>query len=1028
MRNALLLIKNRLFRFNQTRFIILTLALLLLSVAWTTATAHLSDVATDPIAVLQRSIQDEKKDLRKLDTEIQLLQEKQRLWSAQSITSKSLGADLEQARLALESVQVDLQSSQLDQTSAQHQIDKLQSTITELQHQISNLKNSPEQITPALEAKLTEQLKQQQSLLALKQQYLDILNDRIRLLQRKVALSRQWLNTLQQAAQRQQEDRLKENLADLENRLQMEIQQKQAKVNDLQQQLDAFVRGGTITQPKRQDLTHRIQVLNEYISLINGKQKLAADQTELEAITLDQINQAAPDTLSEWKTRLDDLRQRITPAIKLVDGKIKLLNQQLQLLEKRHSLQGLPLAVYNRQRNDLNQLIEQYQRQKASLQQLQKEVKTRSAVIDKTFQQNLNRSLTARQPLPKDPEVWRSLLIEAGHIPTILVQAVTASVRNLATGWSKSDLNDRFGFATVVFLLTLVSMGLGHLPCPRPYHMTEGQTFTMKAREVLYALLRGSRLMLFTSGTLLAAVWLFGLKAQRFQLLLLVIIWFVCQWMAQLSYWLFVSPLIPAAQRQPRIHYTILWITGIAAVFTLLVGMGHSGLLSGTMREVVDRMFMLLLLPLVYLSLHLRKLMVLRMQAEWRSAFWPRLVALLSFAIPLTILATAVIGLIGYINLAWFLARQLAQFLALMMIWVVLRHLIMDALNHWRQRVHSRSKQAVIDLIQHLVNVVLLLLFLWLLMLLATWSTGTDLISFTQNKLGNTLFTVNGHSVTLMHLFGTLVLTFLIPYLGSWSRHLTYDLLYLKIRDRGLRNSLSVFTQYAIIVFGLLLALNLLGIDLTSLTVFAGALGVGIGFGLQNIANNFISGLILLAERPVRTEDWVTTGDHQGRIKRIGMRSLTLTTWDNQDVIIPNAQLITNPVINWTLSDSLVRTVFVVGIRYQDDPHRAKQVIEEAISMKPAVSQLRPPRVLLTEFGDSSVNFRIEYFAIVTRQSERLKIKSDVMFSIWDALKEAEIGIPFPQQDIYIKEVPDSAFPDNLNSRSPAQASSDFDD
>lgn len=1009
MRNASLLIGNSLFRCNQIRYIIPTLALLLLAMAWTTASARLSDAVTDPIAVLQRSIQAEKQDLRKLDEEIQLLQEKQRHWSARSLTSKSLGVDLEQARLSLESVQVDLQSSRLDQASAQHQIDKLQSTITELQHQISNLKNSPEQSSPALEAKLTDQLKQQQSLLALKQQYLDILNDRIRLLQRKVTLSQQWLNTMQRALQRQQEARLKENLADLENRLQLEIQQKQSEVNNLQQQLDTLVQNGTITRTRRQDLTHRIQVLNEYISLINGKQKLATDQAELEAINLDQINRASPATLSEWQTRMDDLRQRIVSAIKLVDGKLKLLNQQLRLLEKRHSMQGLPLAIYHRQRDDLNQLIDQYRRQQESLQQLQNAVNTRSAVIETAFQRNLNRSLTARQSLPKDPEVWRSLLIEAGHLPATLVQAVTASVRNLATGWSKSDLNDRLGFATLVCLLALVSMGLGHLPCPRPYQMTEGQTFTMKAREVLYALLRGSRLVLFMGGSLLAAVWLFGLKTQRFQLLLLVMIWFVCQWMAQLSYWLFVSPLVPAAQRQPRIHFTILWVTGIAAIFTLLVGMGHSGFLSDTMREVVDRLFMLLLLPLVYLSLHLRKLMVLRMQAEWRSAFWPRLVALLSFAIPLTILATAVIGLTGYINLAWFLARQLALFLAIMMIWVVLRHLIMDVLNHWRQRTQSRPKQTIIDLIQYLVNIILLVLILWLLMLLTTWSTGADLISFVQTKLGKTLFTINGHSVTLLDLFGTLVLIFLIPYLGSWSRHFTYDLLYLKIRDRGLRNSLSVFTQYAIIVIGLLLALNLMGIDLTSLTVFAGALGVGIGFGLQNIANNFISGLILLAERPVRTEDWVTTGEHQGRIKRIGMRSLTLTTWDNQDVIIPNAQLITNPVINWTLSDSLVRTVFVVGIRYQDDPHQAKQVIEKAISMQPAVSQLRPPRVLLTEFGDSSVNFRIEFFAIVTRQSERLKIKSDVMFSIWDALKEAEIGIPFPQQDIYIKEVPDSA-------------------
>ncbi|HHB12612.1 MAG TPA: mechanosensitive ion channel, partial [Chromatiales bacterium] len=175
--------------------------------------------------------------------------------------------------------------------------------------------------------------------------------------------------------------------------------------------------------------------------------------------------------------------------------------------------------------------------------------------------------------------------------------------------------------------------------------------------------------------------------------------------------------------------------------------------------------------------------------------------------------------------------------------------------------------------------------------------------------------------------------------------------------------------------------------------------------GLQNISNNFVSGLILLVERPVRVEDWVTIDDTEGAITRIGMRSLTLTTWDNQDVIIPNANLISNPFTNWTLSDKLVRTVFVVGIRYQDDPHKAQSVIKDAVTMQPEVSLEREPRVLLTEFNASSVDFRVEYYVDV-EQFSRLAVKSKVMFAIWDALKEADIGIPFPQRDIYIKELP----------------------
>lgn len=140
----------------------------------------------------------------------------------------------------------------------------------------------------------------------------------------------------------------------------------------------------------------------------------------------------------------------------------------------------------------------------------------------------------------------------------------------------------------------------------------------------------------------------------------------------------------------------------------------------------------------------------------------------------------------------------------------------------------------------------------------------------------------------------------------------------------------------------------------------------------------------------------------------IGMRSVTVTTWDNQDVIIPNSDLISNSFINWTRTDNEVRTVLIVGVSYHADPHLARQVILDAVTMQPRVSLTpKPPQVWLIDFAASSVNFRVQYFTDVVLYS-RLEVQSSVLFAIWDALKEAGIGIPFPQQDVYIKEFPDS--------------------
>ena len=263
-------------------------------------------------------------------------------------------------------------------------------------------------------------------------------------------------------------------------------------------------------------------------------------------------------------------------------------------------------------------------------------------------------------------------------------------------------------------------------------------------------------------------------------------------------------------------------------------------------------------------------------------------------------------------------------------------------------------------------------------------------------------------SVNSLNLFGSVMLLVMVFYIGRWSREVTYNWIYGNIQDLGMRNSLSVFTQYTVVVIGLLIALNIIGINLTSLTVFAGALGVGIGFGLQHIANNFISGLILLAERPLRTKDWVTIGDKEGVVSQIGMRSVTLTTWDNQDVIIPNSDLTTTAFINWTRTNNIVRTVLMIGVHYKDDPHKAQKVIEEAVTMQPEVLLDPPPRIWLHDFGASSINFKV-YYHMDVKQFGRLDIKSKVLFAIWDGLKDAGISIPYPQQDVYIQKLPDSS-------------------
>jgi potassium-dependent mechanosensitive channel len=202
---------------------------------------------------------------------------------------------------------------------------------------------------------------------------------------------------------------------------------------------------------------------------------------------------------------------------------------------------------------------------------------------------------------------------------------------------------------------------------------------------------------------------------------------------------------------------------------------------------------------------------------------------------------------------------------------------------------------------------------------------------------------------------------------------------------RGLPNTITLLVNYAVLGLGFLLAVAAAGFDLTRLTIIAGALGVGIGFGLQNVVNNFVSGLILAFERPVQIGDIVEVGQMVGEVKRIGIRSSTIRTTTGAEVIVPNAHLIANEVVNWTLSDRDRRLELKVGVAYGTDPARVLQLLKEVVDTHTLVSRTPAPIVTFDGFGDSSLNFTMRYWSKV---DDMLHVGSDVAVGVYHALEQ----------------------------------------
>jgi small-conductance mechanosensitive channel len=240
---------------------------------------------------------------------------------------------------------------------------------------------------------------------------------------------------------------------------------------------------------------------------------------------------------------------------------------------------------------------------------------------------------------------------------------------------------------------------------------------------------------------------------------------------------------------------------------------------------------------------------------------------------------------------------------------------------------------------------------------------------------------------------------------------------------RGVPQAITKLTTYGLIALAVIAAITASGLDLSRLALFAGALSLGIGFGLQNIVNNFVSGLILIFERPIEAGDTVELGTLMGQVTRIGIRSSTVRTYDGAEVIVPNADLISKEVINWTLSDRYKRLIIPVGVAYGTDPRIVLNLLVEVAREDPDVLSFPEPYALFRQFGDSSLNFELRCwcaFDVALGTNSRLNV------GINDALAAAGIEIPFPQRDLHLRSV-DSAVTATIPGakRKPAAAQSE---
>lgn len=473
--------------------------------------------------------------------------------------------------------------------------------------------------------------------------------------------------------------------------------------------------------------------------------------------------------------------------------------------------------------------------------------------------------------------------------------------------------------------------------------------------------------------------------------------------------------LIPIESRAARLLVWLMTVTALVVGLDSFMGVVSDQLSSPLSVTVLKSLIASLTVGVLLLLIGRVKPFV---DATGAPRPWP---AALRYFFYLVASATIIAALLGYVSFAQFVSQQIVvtgAMLATAYIGFLSGQAIADegsfadtAIGRWLKSRYDMEETTLDQLglaVSALINILIVVVFLPFILFQWGFQPGDMLVWL--NKLA-TGFKIGSFSFSPLAIVTGLVVFVLGYFITRWFQGwLDGSVMARGKVDAGVRNSIRTVIGYAGIALAALIGISSAGIDLSNLALVAGGLSLGIGFGLQNVVSNFVSGLILLAERPFKAGDWIVAGAVSGTVKKISVRATEIETFQRQTVILPNSELINGAVGNWTHRNKLGRIEIPVGVAYGSDVKRVHEILLEIARGHPLVLKNPEPFVLFAAFGESSLNFEIRMF--LSDIGNGSIVQNDVRFAILEAFEKENIHIPSPRRDILVKtELPAQRWP-----------------
>ncbi|WP_419421098.1 mechanosensitive ion channel domain-containing protein [Legionella sp. D16C41] len=630
-------------------------------------------------------------------------------------------------------------------------------------------------------------------------------------------------------------------------------------------------------------------------------------------------------------------------------------------------------------------------------------------------QQELKKQLSVRQSLSEyRMDSWPLIIHELSRIPAQFYNYVKSLILKTRDNYLWQDTMPALLFW---FMLTVTGTAfyllhrlLKRLTLDKERSRLSGHLYagvlTLISRNMPY---------LASAGFLFVMLYLNKVPFSNYQLLFnLLVVWLTFRTVLLIGRLVLLERISDSSGKDVRLYHRVKWLLLAGGWTTALMVFSYQLPLPLLLQDIFNRLFMSFLVAVSILVLKSKEVIthLLYPVLKTKKRYVRNAVMILMILTPLTLFVTAVIGLIGYINLAWTMSRYQVQILFIITGYIVLRGLIFDALELLSEWMISHSAngwlwiEVILKPLDKVLRVLLLILSLVVFCQLFGWLSDSTMLARLQQFGEYPLVSISGIHITSVSIIEFIIVLAVFYWVAKWTREFCYRWLYSNTRDAGIRNSLSVFTQYAVILIGSIITLRVLGFDFSGMSMVIGGLAVGMGFGLRDFASNIVGGIMLLIERPVREGDLITLGNYEGRVSHIGIRSMRVSSWDNMEVLIPNAETFNKPFTNWTHQDSIIRTVVPIKVSRADDPSIVQQLILDVLATAPEIVSEPPAQVFLKKIDEALIEFEVRYFINVQTHT-RFEVRSNVLFAIMEQFRKAGIKPPIPPINVQLKEIED---------------------